>query len=301
MKKFAIGWILLFLLLLAITANAQTKTLAIKPNGTIVNTNRQYFWPLTSISYTNNTSNGNITNAYHKSGTLGGFWNEYYMNGTRRFFQGVGVTEYSIFDGSGNLLFSVNTATDTTTIAQILNFNTEGTGIVLAQDTTPFITANGATAEIILGTGGSQPNFANSNTNWIFNDEFFRGVQPGQEFNLNTNVIAKSFQFQTIDATPTAAVSINTQDNSAWNLTVNVCGAQDDFSDAAGYYKAFTVRNVAGTTTQVGSTRDMMIPNESNAAWDVTITESDPTIIITVTGEAAVVNWSFIVSASRIQ
>jgi len=117
-----------------------------------------------------------------------------------------------------------------------------------------------------------------------------------------TNIICQTFNLQTTGATPANIATIATVNNSVWNIFVNVVAANADYSKAGGYFRTYTVRNAAGTTTVVGAVRTIGTDNETDAGWDVTVTETDPNILITVTGATTTtINWTCTVQATRVQ
>lgn len=96
---------------------------------------------------------------------------------------------------------------------------------------------------------------------------------------------------QTTDATVTTVATLATQTDKSYIVTATVVCKQPSGSKSAGYIRAGTFINNAGSLSQVGATT-AIATHETDAAWDCELFVTGTTIGCRVTGAAAVtIDW----------
>lgn len=135
---------------------------------------------------------------------------------------------------------------------------------------------------------------------WSANDvgKVFRILdEPNYYIILNTDgdfakiKSGETKEVQTTDATVTSLATLATTDDYTYIITAEVQGAVNTGGNTAGYGRAATFKNVAGTLSQVGSTTALWT-HEDAAGWDCDIDADGTDIRIRVTGAAATtIDW----------
>lgn len=112
-------------------------------------------------------------------------------------------------------------------------------------------------------------------------------------FNRHSVVVVTTDATQTIAADFDTSVPWGSIDSVSFGIQAHVIGRQTNGVGETGeYYRTATFKRVAGTLSQVGSTRVLGTDNEDVAGWDVTIDGLTNKIRVRVTGAVGdTVKW----------
>ena len=104
--------------------------------------------------------------------------------------------------------------------------------------------------------------------------------------------ILRAFGIQTLDETVTALASLTTVNNGLYHIDAVVIGEAVDHADHASYEFVATVATQNDTAALLGDIT-IVHTQETEPAWDASLTVDGFDIQIIVTGEAArTINWS---------
>lgn len=98
------------------------------------------------------------------------------------------------------------------------------------------------------------------------------------------NPIIYTSELRTSDATQTTLATINTYPSGSYQIKAFITGKKSSTGDVGAWEITCLFKNIAGTTTQVG-TPDII--ENQDQAWTVTFSTSGSNIVCLVTGAAA--------------
>lgn len=112
-------------------------------------------------------------------------------------------------------------------------------------------------------------------------------LQTGNSDGLITDVVKS---VGTVDATPTSLYSWTITDNAVTTVDMIVTAITDDGSLGGVWKRSYTVRQVGGVVTAIGTAHDVQ-SDEDSAGWDATITNVTDVGNVEVTGDAVNITW----------
>lgn len=100
--------------------------------------------------------------------------------------------------------------------------------------------------------------------------------------------------FRTTDATPVVAATFTAKPLKIYWFEIKVIATYANGASGGSWWRQAAFRSdVAGTVTQIGSTRTVVTDNEDTGGMDLTVAASTTTIAATVTGVAATnIQWA---------
>jgi len=151
-----------------------------------------------------------------------------------------------------------------------------------------FIQLGAATADWLVSVDGYQVMRAVSG---ILNVS----IDTTNDSNSKTTVNDVVRNVQTTDATPTTIYSYTATDEAVTMVDAAITGITSDGSVVAGYKRGALFKRDGGVLSQIGSTVSNYTEEES-AAWDVGLSASGTSILVTVTGEnATTIQWQAVI------
>jgi hypothetical protein len=208
------------------------------------------------------------------------------------------------FAANGKLLFG--TLTNNPVIfgsnnaeAMRLHTTTSNVSIGTTSDLGALAVSNGATAESILVLRDNTTTVVEvaDGGDTTITEQLGVGVAPTEKLSVKdhsafTGSAAQltTGAVQTTDATQTSCKALTLADNTLYWLEADVIGRDTGGTDRAYYKLAGLVYRQGGGATL--GTVNVIVEDETNAAWDATLTVSSNDVRVSVTGAAATtINW----------